>query len=430
MVEGIGCRVEAISSGSKGLELLQTANRSNDPFQVVLLDMQMPFMDGEQTARLILNDQFAKSTKVIILTSMGQGGEMSRMENLGCSGYLLKPVKQSLLQDALNSVVSARPKENEKPQFITDTSINEARHQGLRLLLAEDNPINQKLAIVLLQKAGFLVDTVDNGLKAFEKIQEEMYSLILMDVQMPEMDGFEATQKIRIWESDRRLHTPIIAMTAHALKGDRERCIEAGMDDYVSKPLDLKVLMEVLDKWTEKNENPRIMINPTDQNLSINESHENNFLDHGFPIDEGYFGESKPTSQIIHKPEIELITANNEGNELPLDLRTALPRFDNNYEFFLEMGKDFVENISTRIHELETSYEKADFITFTRIAHNLKGVSLNFSAENLSILAAQLELKGNNNDLSFVTQTIEQMRIEAEKLKKYFAAVTNENHKP
>ena len=421
MVEGIGCRVETAASGSKGMELLHNANLLNDPFQVVLLDMQMPFMDGEQTARTILNDPIGKTTKVIILTSMGQGGEMARMEALGCSGYLLKPVKQSLLQDALNSVIYTKPKEDEKPQFITDTSINEARHQGLHLLLAEDNPINQKLAIVLLQKAGFMVDTVDNGLKAVEKIHEGSYTLILMDVQMPEMDGFEATQRIRDWESERGEHTPIIAMTAHALKGDRERCIEAGMDDYVTKPLDLKVLMEVLDKWSIHKRDTGLKSDSSNPNGNNKERRKNNFFDSGLPMDDDYFGESKPIKEkkIFPDPKVEILT-NNES-ELPLDLAAALPRFDNNYDFFIEMGKEFVENIGTRIDELEKTIEKLDYKSFSRVAHNLKGVSLNFSADKLSKLAAELEQKGNNRDLSGVTQEIEQMRSEAEKIKKYFS---------
>lgn len=426
MLESIGCRAEAISSGSKGLELLQLANRSSDPFEVVLLDMQMPFMDGEQTAQAILNDPLAKRSKVIVLTSMGQGGEMSRMEALGCSGYLLKPVKQSLLHDALNSVVGAKPIETEKPQFITDTSIREAKHQGLHLLLAEDNPINQKLAIVLLTKAGFMVETVDNGLKALEKIKEERYNLILMDVQMPEMDGFEATRNIRLWEAENNIHTPIIAMTAHALKGDRERCLEAGMDDYVTKPLDVKLLWEVLDKWIENKEETKNIIDSLNLKEDINQE---TFFDSGLPMDEGLFGESIVADHKVVSQEIDIKVRYDTIADVPLDLTTALPRFDNNLDFFLEMGKDFVDNISIRIADLEKALKIEDNKTLSRLAHNLKGVSLNFSAKNLSQLALLIETKVFEEDLSLVGQIIEQMKIEAEKICIYFTNLRIENNK-
>jgi two-component system sensor histidine kinase/response regulator len=429
MLVGIGCRAEAISSGSKGLELLQSSNQSNDPFGVVLLDMQMPFMDGEQTAQAILSDPFARRSKVIVLTSMGQGGEMSRMEALGCSGYLLKPVKQSLLQDALNSVVGTKPIENEKPKFITDTSINEAKHQGLRLLLAEDNPINQKLAIVLLTKAGYMVDTVDNGLKALEKIKEERYSLILMDVQMPEMGGFEATKNIRLWEEEYGMHTPIIAMTAHALKGDREHCLEAGMDDYVSKPLDLKLLWAVLDKWTNFKKDTKINIDPPKPNEVIYDIHRKTCFDSGLPMDEGLFGESIVKEEIVVSREADLKNRSDKKTDVPLDLNAALPRFDNNFDFFLEMGKDFVENIFIRIAEIENALEIKDNKTLSRLAHNIKGVSLNFSADNLSQLAAILETKTNEKDLSSAEQIIEQMKIEADKIIVYFKNLRLENNK-
>lgn len=419
MVESIGCSVDTAQGGAKGLEMLRTAYRMENPFQIVLLDMQMPLMDGEQTARAILNDSAGKSTNIIILTSMGQGGEMTRMQALGCAGYLLKPVKQTLLFDALKAVVGKKPKVNGSKQFITDTTISEARHLGLRLLLAEDNPINQKLALVLLQKAGFLVDTVDNGLKAFEKFKEEKYSIVLMDVQMPEMDGFEATQKIRQWESETGvLRTSIVAMTAHALKGDRERCLESGMDDYVSKPIDLRILTSVLDKWTD---------HKTERSYGTNEKLSNNapkevdgFSEAGLFEDEGLFGDFEPviTSKNADKiaDNVEMI----DEYELPMDLDAALPRFGDDYNLFIELGNEFMKNLTIRITELENALTGGDFQSFVRSAHNLKGVSANFSAEPLRRLAAQLETMGNSNDLDDTPLLIAKMKDEAIRVKKYF----------
>ncbi|HQV64200.1 MAG TPA: PAS domain S-box protein, partial [Anaerolineales bacterium] len=213
-VESLGSRIDSVSSGAKAIESLRNAHRAGDPYHIVLLDMQMPGMDGEQTARAIKSDPALKDVKILILTSMGQRGDAIRLEALGCSGYLLKPVKQQMLFDAVVAVLGRT--EDQTPRIVTRHLISEQRKLGLRLLLAEDNPINQKLAIVLLQKAGYSVDAVDNGIQALEKVKTNQYTLVLMDVQMPDMDGFEATQQIRIWEQTNGQHIPIIAMTAHA----------------------------------------------------------------------------------------------------------------------------------------------------------------------------------------------------------------------
>ena len=247
-VEALGSRVDAVSCGAKALESLRDAHRAGDPYHIVLLDMQMPGMDGEQTARAIKSDPSVKDVKILILTSMGQRGDAVRLEALGCSGYLLKPVKQQMLFDAVLAVLARK---EEPPTIITRHILAEQRKDDLRILLAEDNPINQKLAIILLQKAGYSVDAVETGLQALERVKADHYSIVLMDVQMPDMDGFEATRQIRVWEKAIGQHIPIIAMTAHAMAGDRERCIDAGMDDYITKPLEPRVLFSAIDRWTQ-----------------------------------------------------------------------------------------------------------------------------------------------------------------------------------
>jgi CheY-like chemotaxis protein len=207
-VESLGSRVDAVSSGAKGIESLRNAQRAGDPYHIVLLDMQMPGMDGEQTARAIKSDPAMKDVKILVLTSMGQRGDAVRLEALGCSGYLLKPVKQQMLFDAIVAVLARK---EEPPKIITRHILAEQRKNDLRILLAEDNPINQKLAVILLQKAGYSVDAVETGVQALERVQAVHYSAILMDVQMPDMDGFEATRQIRIWEQSTGRHIPIIA---------------------------------------------------------------------------------------------------------------------------------------------------------------------------------------------------------------------------
>ena len=251
MVEGFGCRIETTSSGAEAIELLQKAQQNGDVYKVVLLDLQIPEMSGEQIARSIKENELIRDVSIIILTSIGQRGDASRLESIGCSGYLLKPVKQQLLRDALVSVLVQKLHKGKTGHLITRHSLTEARRQGMRILLAEDNQVNQKLAVIMVQKLGYSVELVENGIVALEKAKTETFNAILMDVQMPEMDGFESTRLIREWEGEKQ-HVPIIAMTADAMKGDRERCIEAGMDDYISKPFNPKNFMETLDRWVIK----------------------------------------------------------------------------------------------------------------------------------------------------------------------------------
>jgi CheY-like chemotaxis protein len=233
-VAAVGSRVDVAENGFEALEMVRKAHSANDPYRVILLDMQMPGMDGEQTLEALKQDPAGKEPRVIILTSMGQRGDVNRLEALGCSGYLLKPIKQQMLKDALIMVLGQKPRKDGTGRLVTQFNVDERRKKGVKILLAEDNAVNQKLAATLLDKAGYSVEVVANGLEAVKRVGEQHYDAVLMDVQMPELDGFEATQRIRLNEGG-GWHTPIIAMTAHALKGDRERCLAAGMDDYISQ---------------------------------------------------------------------------------------------------------------------------------------------------------------------------------------------------
>ncbi len=255
-------RPDSCDNGKDAIKKLKKAKQENDPYSIVLLDMQMPEWDGEMTAKAIINDPELKNTKIIILTSLGHRGDASYLKELGCKAYLVKPVKQSHLFNTIVNVlqqgVEEEPqqgKETKKEeQFITSHVIEEQIRQGIRILLAEDNMINQKVARKIIEKKPYALDIVNNGKEAYKAVLRQHYDLILMDVQMPVMDGIEATQKIRAKLKDRR-HVPIIAMTAHAMKGDRERCLAAGMDDYISKPIKPDDLYAMIEKWTQKKNN-------------------------------------------------------------------------------------------------------------------------------------------------------------------------------
>ncbi|MCK4943293.1 MAG: response regulator, partial [Candidatus Aminicenantes bacterium] len=183
------------------------------------------------------------SPTIMMLTSLGIRGDASRCQKLGISVYLVKPVKQTELLDAIMLILGNKEQQEESTEVITRHTIRE-RCQSLRILLAEDNLINQKVVAKFLEKMGYQVSIAQNGVEAVSKVKKENFDLILMDIQMPEMDGFEATVAIRKIEKTSRKHISIIALTAHALKGDREKCLNAGMDDYMAKPITSDKLSE------------------------------------------------------------------------------------------------------------------------------------------------------------------------------------------
>jgi len=231
------------ASGSAGLECLK---QSKDPFGLILVDTNMPDMDGfTLVEQLGQAPQLVGEAKVIMLTSAGQRGDGMRCRQMGVGAYLTKPVSQAELHEAIVRILAAPPPQLVSPALITRHSLLEKRNT-LDILLAEDNAVNQKLASRLLEKRGHRVRVTGNGRDALAAIRQEKFDLVLMDVQMPEMDGFEATAAIRAQEKITGRHLTIIAMTAYAMQGDRERCLAAGMDGYISKPIEPQELYAVL----------------------------------------------------------------------------------------------------------------------------------------------------------------------------------------
>jgi PAS domain S-box-containing protein len=244
-----GCQPEEVASAGEALQkLLQTVERDEEPYRVVLIDMQMPDMDGEMLANCIRTNHDLDSVALVMLSSMDRRPEADQLRSVGVDAVLTKPVRNRQLLEAL---IAAGHRRATHP--LPTAPLPAAAEGGTvesppkaRILLAEDNVINQKVALRMLEKLGYRVDVVANGLEAVRAWQTIPYHLILMDVQMPEMDGFEATALIRRQERGTGRHVPIIAMTAHAMKGDRERCLEAGMDGYIAKPVQFKELEETL----------------------------------------------------------------------------------------------------------------------------------------------------------------------------------------
>ena len=233
--------------GERALEVMEKNAAQGTTFPLVLLDVQMPSMDGFVVAQKIKENPRLAGATIMMLTSLGQRGDAARCRELGISAYLVKPIRQSELLRAILEALGKPAATAERIPLITRHSLRERQKTG-RILLAEDNAVNQQLIIRLLEKRGFSVTPVGNGKEALAELEKHPFDLVLMDVQMPEMNGFEATALIRKKEKSTGDHLPIIALTAHALKGDEERCRAAGMDDYVAKPVRFQNLLAAIQR--------------------------------------------------------------------------------------------------------------------------------------------------------------------------------------
>ncbi len=252
-LESWACLPKAVASGEVAFEKLRAAHGEGRPFDVVILDKHMKEGSGEELGEKIKGDPLLAGTLLVMLTAHGQRGDVPRLKKIGFSAYLPKPTREAQLYRCLLTLLSRQERNAKKPppSFITRHTLEESRRQKARLLLVEDMPTNQKVAMAFLEKLGYRADAASNGWEALQALKRKRYDLVLMDLQMPEMDGYEATSQIRLGAcgpANRKI--PIIALTAHTMKGDQEKCLEAGMNGFLSKPLHFNALAEVIAHWT------------------------------------------------------------------------------------------------------------------------------------------------------------------------------------
>jgi two-component system, sensor histidine kinase and response regulator len=373
MLASWGLVPTATTNGREAFDRLTRAFDSGEPYQLVLLDMQMPEMDGFDVAKMMKGAPAGEQVKIIMLSSMGQRGDSARCKEAGISGYLPKPIKQSDLLDAIMMTMGRHTEEG--PAVITRHTVYEAREK-LNILLAEDNLINQTLAIKLLETRGHRVALASNGQEAVEAIQKEVFDLILMDIQMPEMDGFEATKAIRAMEGAAS-RIPIIAMTAHALKGDREKCLEAGMDEYVSKPINPEALFAVIRK-----------------------------ANHGL----------QGLKELKQEQTFQAAESFSPGT---FDLVKAMETVLDSKELFQEIAGMFIEKLPEYTAAIREGIAGNDPGALERAAHSLKGAVGNFGAREASEAAWRLEKAGKEGKMDVAAE-------EFSKLEKALAALANE----
>ncbi len=374
-----GMRPEVAPDGPSGLGVLYRALGEHEPFRLAIVDMQMPGMDGETLGRAVKADAKLADTRLVMLTSLGARGDARRLQEIGFAGYAVKPVRHEELKGVLAQAL-AFGTEDELSSIATRHTAREAlpdfAPRKARILLAEDNITNQQVAQGILRKLGLTADAVANGREALEALKTLPYDLVLMDVQMPEMDGLEATRRIRSQETDRRM--PIIAMTANAMQGDREKCLQAGMNDYVSKPVSSRALAEALEKWLPEES-----------------------------------GMQEPEVSVQHAEE------NQQVSPVAWDRAGLLERLMGDEELVVIILQGFLTDMPRQIEALRGYLEAGDAAGAERQAHTIKGASANVGAEALRTLAVELEQMGKTGDLN-------SMKARMEELNQMFAEFSKE----
>jgi two-component system, sensor histidine kinase and response regulator len=386
MTRGWGMRSSAAENGAIALTAMETALQKGEPFRVILIDGQMPVMDGfelaEKLQEKIKGNVRLADTTVLMLTSGGQPGEANRCRQAGIAAYLLKPVlKADLLAAILAALGRRRVEVDEGHSLVTRHTLRESARK-LTILVAEDNPVNQAVITRVLQRMGHAPVLAQNGKEALALASTEKFDLVFMDVQMPEMDGLAATRAIRATEKNKGTHLPIFAMTAHAMKGDRELCLEAGMDGYITKPVRFSDIEQTLEDLTSAPVAP---------------------------------------SKSSAPPRTELQTRSWNKAE-------ALGRIGDDEELLQELCQIFLEESPKLLQKLRQAVGNGDSDGVMRAAHSLKGESSYLGAGATSRAAQQLEEMGRTKDLSRAHETFAVLEKEVASLHYQLKELAESHH--
>jgi CheY-like chemotaxis protein len=345
----------ATKNGRDALETLQRAKTEGNPFRLVLLDAHMPDLDGFEVAARIKQSPELHDSTVILLTSAVQREDLMRAKTAGAAAALAKPIKQSELWDAIVTVLHL-PRQH-KAGIAGAKRPSRGARRPMRILVAEDNPVNQELALHLLERRGHSVILAENGRQALAAVEKHSFDLVLMDVQMPELGGLEATQAIREKEKASGTHVPIIAMTAHAMQGDRERCLAAGMDGYIAKPLDPKKFLQTVEA------------------VGVDGAAATAAADDG------------------------------KGPEDSLDSEALLERFSGNKGLLRSLVKTFSKDCPSMMARIRSSLASRDTVALADAAHALKGSVGNFGPSAALETARRIEKEARQGKLDGAWET-------------------------
>ena len=362
-----GADVVAMDRASQGLDALYEALEDNNSFDLVLIEAEMPRMSGDTLCRVIGSDERLQPL-LIKLVNLGESDSLSQALETGFADVLEKPVLLRDIESRMGPLL--RGEHRTASCDSEDESTRQQDFAGRRILLAEDNQTNRQVAIGILEQYGFSIKAVDNGREAVEALQEELFDLVLMDVQMPILDGLEATRQIRNLESEGKRCIPVIALTAHAMSSDRRMCLDSGMDDYVSKPLDPSQLLATMEKW---------LLHTARQEACASE---------------------------IPAPE------KNADPEGLFDYQEFLDRMLGDQDLTAIILRDFLNNFPTESEALTSSIKAQNPVTAAELAHKVKGAFANIGSRSLMTLASRMEEAGKEGNL----QELEIQLIELEKM--------------
>jgi signal transduction histidine kinase/DNA-binding response OmpR family regulator len=382
MLTGWSMQPTLVGRGQEGLVAMRRAKDMGKPFPLILLDAQMPDVDGFMIAEKLKEDPALAGSAIMMLTSAGLRGDAARCRELGISAYLIKPIRQSELLEAILLVLGQPSLKRDRLDLVTRHTIREARRK-LRILVAEDNAINRELLTCLLQNHGHTVTAVTTGREAVELLDKNAvnYDIVLMDVEMPDMDGFQATALIREKEKVSGKHIPIIALTADAMKGDCERCLAAGMDGYVPKPVRLQDLLETV------------------QTL------------------------------LLDVPNIPPDAPPEEPPAQVLDEALLMSRVDNDPQLLRDLVSLFLEECPRLVDDIRAALDRKDAKAAERGAHSLKGCTSNLAAQMASEAALKLERLARAGDLVDAESVLQELKGQLERLKPTLLAVQAETEK-
>ena len=366
-----GMRPDSVEDGPRALETLRAAADEGRAYALAILDYNMPAMDGLAVARAINADPAVSATRLVLLTSSGHHGEARSAREVGIDAFLTKPVRQSPLYDCLATVLGLQGPKASAP-MVTDQFMAEARSRSrAHVLVVEDNVVNQKVAARMLEKLGYRVDVAANGREALDALSRLPYAAVLMDCQMPEMDGYEATRAIRRLDGPAS-QTPVIAMTAGAMEGDEEKALAAGMDDFVAKPVKFETLASTLERW--------LTAGP------------DGARGNGHGADQG--------------------PPDDDGASLDRAVLEGLRELEEDGEGVGDLVDTFLDQAGTRIEELRSAVAAGDGDEVARVAHSLKGSSANLGARGMADMSAELEAMARGEGLAGAPELMAQLVAE------------------
>ena len=376
MLKGWSMHPTLVETGHEGVVAMQRAKEEGKPFSLILLDAQMPGLDGFMVIEELKQDPNLAGSAIMMLTTTGQRGDAARCRALGISAYLVKPIRQSELLEAILLVLGQPAQRKDRADLITRHTIREGRRQ-LRILVADDSTMNRELVARLLQKHGHTVMPVKTGREAVDllTVGTPNCDIVLMDVEMPDLDGFQATALIREKEKITGKHIPIMAMTAYAMKGDRERCLGAGMDGYVPKPIRHQDLFETIE--TLLTDVPII-----------------------------------PASVPLEKPPVEVV-----------DESLLVSRVDRDPQLLKDLVDLFLEECPRLVDEIRAALITKDALAVERGAHRMKGTTSNLAAQMTSEAALRLERLAHEGDLVHAQSALEELEYQLLRLNPALRAI-------